>query len=133
MNDPYAVLGVNKNATDSEIKVAYRELVKKYHPDRYVNNPLSDLAKEKLQEINKAYEQINNIRSGNQKEEQTNNYNPYNNQNYNPYNNNPYNNPYNNQRYYRNNGGGNCCDICSGLICADCLCECCGGDLLSCC
>jgi molecular chaperone DnaJ len=128
MNDPYAVLGVNQNATDEEIKVAYRELVKKYHPDRYVNNPLSDLANEKMQEINEAYEMITNMRSGKQTYQQNNN------NNQNPYNN-PYNTPYNNGRYYRNNrgGNGNCCDMCTGLICADCLCECCGGDLISCC
>jgi curved DNA-binding protein CbpA len=54
MNDPYVVLGVSPNASDEEIRVAYRELVKKYHPDRYVNNPLSDLANEKMQE-NKQY------------------------------------------------------------------------------
>lgn len=62
MNDPYAVLGVSKNATDDEIKKAYRELARKYHPDNYADNPLSDLAHEKMQEINEAYDAIINAR-----------------------------------------------------------------------
>ena len=52
MKDPYSILGVSKNATEDEIKAAYRELVRKYHPDNYVDNPLSDLAAEKMKEIN---------------------------------------------------------------------------------
>jgi molecular chaperone DnaJ len=64
MNDPYQVLGVSPNATDEEIKSAYRELVKKYHPDNYANSPLADLAGEKMKEINAAYDQINKMRSG---------------------------------------------------------------------
>ena len=58
MNDPYKVLGVAPNASNDEIKRAYRELVKKYHPDNYVNNPLADLAEEKMKEINEAYDTI---------------------------------------------------------------------------
>jgi len=58
MNNPYEVLGVRQNASEDEIKAAYRELVKKYHPDKYQNNPLSDLAEEKLQEVNEAYEAL---------------------------------------------------------------------------
>ncbi len=58
MNNPYEVLGVSQNATDEEIKRAYRELAKKYHPDNYADNPLSDLAEEKMKEINAAYDAI---------------------------------------------------------------------------
>lgn len=58
MNNPYEVLGINENATDEEIKAAYRELVKKYHPDKYQNNPLADLAEEKLREVNEAYDYL---------------------------------------------------------------------------
>ena len=58
MNDPYKVLGVSPNASDDEVKRAYRELAKKYHPDNYINNPLADLAEEKMKEINEAYDTI---------------------------------------------------------------------------
>lgn len=58
MINPYEVLGVKENASEEEIKAAYRELVKKYHPDKYQNNPLADLAEEKLREVNEAYEML---------------------------------------------------------------------------
>lgn len=63
MNDPYKILGVSPTATDEEIKKAYRKLAVKYHPDNYVNNPLSDLAEEKMKEINEAYETIQKQRA----------------------------------------------------------------------
>ncbi len=56
--DPYEVLGVRQGASEAEIKAAYKELVKKYHPDKYQNNPLSGLAEEKLQEVNEAYDML---------------------------------------------------------------------------
>lgn len=64
MNDPYQILGVSQNASDEEIKKAYRDLARKYHPDNYHDNPLADLAQEKMKEINAAYEEINKQRSG---------------------------------------------------------------------
>ncbi|MBQ9083758.1 MAG: DnaJ domain-containing protein [Clostridia bacterium] len=58
MNDPYKVLGVSPTASDEEIKTAYRNLAKKYHPDNYADSPLSDLASEKMKEVNEAYDEI---------------------------------------------------------------------------
>lgn len=64
MNDPYQVLGISESATDEEVKRAYRDLARKYHPDNYHDNPLADLAQEKMKEINAAYEEINKRRGG---------------------------------------------------------------------
>ena len=64
MNDPYSVLGISPNASDDEVKKAYRELARKYHPDNYHDNPLSDLAQEKMKEINEAYNNIIRVRGG---------------------------------------------------------------------
>lgn len=200
MKDPYEVLGVSKNATDDEIKAAYRELARKYHPDNYADNPLSDLAGEKMKEINDAYDKIMNSRRSGHGNKNT----------YNGYDStassfpevrslinrgqleqaqeildgvppqsrdaewyflngtvlyrrgwfdqaftsfatasrmDPANLEYRNavqnaarrqgrqNNPYRNYGGGECntCDVCQGLICADCCCECMGGDLIPCC
>lgn len=201
MKDPYSVLGVGKNATDEEIKTAYRELARKYHPDNYADNPLSDLAGEKMKEINDAYDEIMNRRknkggntyegnySGNtssafpevrslinqgrleQAQEVLDGVQPQNrnaewyflngtvlyrrgwfDQAYtsfatasrmdpsNPEYRNALNNAqrqagaqYNPYRPYGATGGMNTCDCCTNLICADCLCECMGGDLIPCC
>ena len=203
MRDPYEVLGVSKNATDDQIKDAYRELARKYHPDNYADNPLSDLAGEKMKEINEAYDAIvNERRGGSSKKSGGNNYNnQYGGTNFpevrnlinqgrleqaqeildgippqardaewyflngtvlyrrgwfdqaytsfatavrmNP-NNFEYRNAmnaaqrqsgqqYNPYRSYGTAGGCNGCDVCQGLICADCCCECMGGDLIRCC
>lgn len=205
MRDPYEVLGVSKNATDDQIKDAYRELARKYHPDNYTDNPLSDLASEKMKEINEAYDAIvNERRNGSSKKSSgnyNNQYNQYGGTNFpevrnlinqgrleqaqeildgvppqsrdaewyflngtvlyrrgwfdqaytsfatavrmNP-NNFEYRNAmnaaqrqsgqqYNPYRSYGSAGGCNGCDVCQGLICADCCCECMGGDLISCC
>lgn len=56
--NPYEVLGVPEGADAATIKKAYYELVKKYHPDKYADNPLKELAEEKLKEINKAYDML---------------------------------------------------------------------------
>lgn len=58
MQNPYEILGLKEGASPEEVKKAYRELVKKYHPDQYGDNPLRDLAEEKLREINEAYSMI---------------------------------------------------------------------------
>lgn len=56
MQNPYEILGIKEGASLDEIKAAYRDQVKKYHPDKHQDNPLYELAEEKLQEINEAYE-----------------------------------------------------------------------------
>ena len=200
MRDPYEVLGIKRNASDEEIKNAYRELARKYHPDNYADNPLSDLADEKMKEINDAYDEIMNSRKGKNKKGNSGYYNPNSSfsdvrsligqgryeqaqelldgvpierrnaewyflngtvlqargwfdQAYTSFATacrmdpaNPefrtalsraqnqssrvYNNPY---RSYGRTGGMDACDCCQSLICADCCCECMGGDLISCC
>ena len=220
MTDPYQVLGVSPSATDEQIKNAYRELARKYHPDNYVNNPLADLAQEKMKEINEAYDQIQRQRKQQQQSYsgQASANRGYSNagysrqsysgqgrsqfadirqllnsnrlseaeellegipqqrrdaewyylrgrvfyvhgwldQAYSYYTRAVQMNPGNAENQtalnqlmwqrntgrpsggygdYRNvqSGGMSGCDMCSGLICADCCCECMGGDLISCC
>ncbi len=200
MNDPYKILGVDRNATDDEIKEAYRNLAKKYHPDNYGDNPLSDLAEEKMQEINEAYDAIINTRKGKKTSGSSAGDNstttdfpevrnlirqgrleqalelldgvPPHERNAEWYFLNgtvlyrrgwfdqaytsfatasrmdPSNMEYRNavmnasrqasrqqNNPYRTYSGGDCdgCSMCQGLICADCCCECLGGDLIRCC
>jgi len=78
MNDPYKVLGVSPDASDDEIKKAYRALARKYHPDKYRDSDLADLASEKMKEINAAYEEIKTLReNGGRKNNQNNNNGSY--------------------------------------------------------
>ncbi len=205
MNDPYSVLGVSPNASDADIKKAYRDLARKYHPDNYHDNPLADLASEKMKEINEAYDEITRMREqgggyqrqsrstgagqsyggGNasfaqirslinmnnlaQAEMLLNNMSVHNAEwNYlmgsiywrkgwmdeaaryfrTAANMDPTNQEYRQAVQYMNMGGqayrpmganmnmygtDEACNLCSNLICADCLCEMMGGDLIPCC
>lgn len=195
MKDPYQILGVPPTASDDEIKKAYRELAKKYHPDNYANSEFSDIANEKMQQINEAYDEVLHRRAtGSSSSGQSTDGSPrlqrirelislgrYNEadvlleaeqvrpaewyylkglcamsrQAYNDASGyfgracrmDPTNPEYASmyqkfrgaQNQYGNFGNGSfgrecsTCDICNALICADCCCECCGGDLISCC
>lgn len=58
MRNPYEVLGVSPQATDEEIKKAYRKLSRIYHPDANINSPNKAQAEEKFKEVQQAYDQI---------------------------------------------------------------------------
>ncbi len=58
MSDPYKVLGLERGASDEEVKKAYRTLSRKYHPDANINNPNKAQAEEKFKEVQAAYDQI---------------------------------------------------------------------------
>lgn len=195
MKSPYEILGVSSNATEDQIKDAYRELARKYHPDKYINNPLAGLAAEKMQEINWAYDELMKNRGSYSSNGQQNQYANFNQvrslinenrlneainalnsmavrnaewhylmgmimqkrgwhdmayQHFNvAYKSDPYNEEYANAKsnmdmrrnaYTTNSynegypqGGCTPCDMCQGLLCADCCCECMGGDLIRCC
>lgn len=141
MRDPYEVLGVPSNASDDEVKRAYRELSRKYHPDSYVDNPLADLAEEKFKEVQEAYQQIMNQRSGNGSYQQSSQSgqgyyqqggyqqgNRQSNQQQYQY----YGSGYGRNPYNTGNGGCGTGNLCCDLWCADTLCECMGGDLCTC-
>ena len=143
ITDPYKVLGISPDASDDEVKRAYRELSRKYHPDANSGNPLADLAEEKFKEVQTAYSQIMDMRSGKSANNGYNQGTQGYSQGTQGYNQN-YNTNYNKQRYQEYGSGygrglyGNNLDNCStgnmccDLWCADSLCECMGGDLCSC-
>ncbi|MEW9094410.1 MAG: DnaJ domain-containing protein [Clostridiaceae bacterium] len=90
MGNPYEILGIREGSSKEDIKKAYRELAKKYHPDQYGDNPLRNLAEEKMREINEAYDYLM---------KNTSDYNSYSNDyNNTNYNNNNSNNNYSHQR-----------------------------------
>ena len=64
MQDPYKVLGVSRDASDEEVKKAYRRLSRRYHPDANINNPNKDKAEEMFKLVQEAYKQIMDERSG---------------------------------------------------------------------
>ena len=56
MANPYDVLGVSPGASDDEIKKAYRNLSRRYHPDANINNPNRAQAEERFKEVQQAYD-----------------------------------------------------------------------------
>lgn len=142
MRDPYEVLGVPSNASDDEVKRAYRELSRKYHPDGYVDNPLAGLAEEKFKEVQEAYQQIVNQRTGNGSYQQSSQsgqgyyqqggYRQQGGSQSNQQQYQYYGNGYGRNSYNTGNGGCGTGNLCCDLWCADTLCECMGGDLCSC-
>lgn len=65
MKKYYDILGIPVNSSSEKIKEAYRELAKKYHPDKHINNPLGELAAEKFKEVKEAYETLINSKTNN--------------------------------------------------------------------
>lgn len=65
MSNPYDVLGISKNSTTDEIKMAYKHLAFKYQAENYENNPLSDIARDKMKTLDEAYDYIMSERAGN--------------------------------------------------------------------
>ena len=100
--NPYEVLGIKPGASQDEIKSAYRKLVKQYHPDQFRDNPLQELAQEKLSKINEAYNMLTNGNGGNS----------------NSYSNNSYSNSYsNNSSSYSNNNYNYGADLSQARMC----------------
>lgn len=60
--NPYDVLGVRPDASEDEIKKAYKALSRKYHPDANINNPNKEQAEEKFKQVQQAYSQIMDAR-----------------------------------------------------------------------
>jgi len=105
----YEILGINENADEKQIRNAYLLAVKKYHPDRYKDNPLKDLAEEKLKQINMAYDEIlvtaiENAIPQYKKEYSTTSRRKYEERAYTTY----------------SNSGDGCCDCCCEIFCCGC-------------
>jgi len=81
MANPYEILGVREGSSKEDIKKAYREQAKKYHPDQYGDNPLKDLAEDKMQELNEAYDTLMKNNSSSSSYQSSNTYNSSNNYN----------------------------------------------------
>ena len=64
MKDPYNVLGLERGASDEEVKKAYRTLSRRYHPDANINNPNKKQAEEKFKEVQQAYDAIQREKEG---------------------------------------------------------------------
>ncbi|MCR4902774.1 MAG: J domain-containing protein [Butyrivibrio sp.] len=77
MSDPYKVLGISRDASDDEVKKAYRTMSRKYHPDANINNPNKDKAEEMFKLVQQAYDQIMKERSGDYSSSQSSSYNSY--------------------------------------------------------
>ncbi|HZK28597.1 MAG TPA: J domain-containing protein [Clostridia bacterium] len=126
--NPYSVLGVSSEATEEEVRDAYRELVRRYHPDQFEDQRAKELADAKMREINVAYDEIT---LGNKQQAASPGWGQY------SASQRPFGQPYgspNQSPYYRSSGGGgSCCETLTCLCCADSCCECMGGDLCQCC
>ena len=95
MENPYEILGVKEGTSKEDIKKAYRELAKKYHPDQYGDNPLKDLAEVKMRELNEAYDTLMKGNGSSNNSSSSNNYSSSNN------NSSSSNNDYNNNNIYQ--------------------------------
>ena len=77
MKNPYQILGVSPDASDAEVKKAYHGLAKKYHPDKYRDSDLAEVAAEKMKEVNAAYEEIQKMRAGGSQNQSSGGYGSY--------------------------------------------------------
>lgn len=126
--DPHDILGVRKQASPEEIKKAYRDKVKKYHPDHYKDHPLEDLAKEKMQQVNEAYRLLTQKRrSDDANPSQTSQDASW------PPPDSAWQSPRQGPYYQQpDSAGTQLCNALSCLCCADACCSCFGGDLCGC-
>lgn len=101
ISDPYKVLGISPDATKEEIKKAYRQKAKQYHPDLNPNNPE---AEKKMNEVNEAYDMLNHPEKYKQTQQTSGYQNPYGSTYNNPYGN-PYGSRYGNQNQNQQQNG----------------------------